>query len=664
LWSYIKNYKFNSLFIKNFLKIFFLLMVPMGLIHLLVFQYNDSLMREEIRTSSRSELLRIRDTIDIIMEEIQSLTLRLAYSADVQTLLAKEQIEYPMDYATISQIQRVQQGLKQAIVTNAYVSGIQIKLNESDYMIQESSGGTADKYMVRASEQIRPAEQMQSEDQAGGMEQSRTEDQKTLSEDQKTRSEDESPGTKQAESGGQTLSEHLGSPEDTRGMAGAAVTDLEPERLDASTVGQGPYSIPIMREISGAENGNQGQVTASIDVFHLERLLRKHSPEQQIYIVNRNGRIVYAQEQERAGRFLEAVEPQLWEKTGSISGEAAQSYDAGNRVISAAASSIEDWVYISAEPLMLYQSRQSQLNSFIATLILVAAASGLVLAFLISVSAYQPIRAIHNLLENGSDPRGWWEKDRKHQGALNELRYIASAILRSKVHNEQLEEELERRYEAVNKAQAIALYAQINPHFLYNTLEAINWKVLRLARGKNDASVMLHSLSRLLRLALMTGERIIPLRKELEHAKLYTDLQQLRYGEELEVVWQVDEELLDCSIVKLSLQPLIENAILHGTQPSRRKGIICIRGYQEEKQLVLEIRDNGAGMSPEMAADMNERLKSMEIAEDSHIGLSNVNQRIRLIFGDQYGLLLFSQIGEGTVVVMRLPQGTDAPTKG
>src|SRR5690606_37718910 len=146
----------------------------------------------------------------------------------------------------------------------------------------------------------------------------------------------------------------------------------------------------------------------------------------------------------------------------------------------------------------------------------------------------------------------------------NETGYILSNLSASFHQSQNVEAQLKEKYELLRKAQAIALQAQINPHFLYNTLESINWKVMRLTQGKNEASQMLPSLSTLLRLTLETKDDLVPIRKELEHVILYVEMQKLRYKDKFSFEYSVDERLMDCKIVKLVLQPLVENALYYG----------------------------------------------------------------------------------------------------
>ncbi|WJH33660.1 hypothetical protein N6H14_27170 [Paenibacillus sp. CC-CFT747] len=148
LWTDIKTYKFNSIFIKTFIVVFFLLMVPLVCLHYLVFIYNDSSMREEISRASLNELTRIRDNVDLIMAEAESLSIRLGNDPDIEVFLKEDLFDYPLDYSTISRIRRIQHILGISILTNPYVETIQLYSGsgKNDYLLSETSGGTLDKF--------------------------------------------------------------------------------------------------------------------------------------------------------------------------------------------------------------------------------------------------------------------------------------------------------------------------------------------------------------------------------------------------------------------------------------------------------------------------------------------------------------------------------------
>ena len=207
----------------------------------------------------------------------------------------------------------------------------------------------------------------------------------------------------------------------------------------------------------------------------------------------------------------------------------------------------------------------------------------------------------------------------------------------------------------IDKAQLTALQAQISPHFLYNTLENIRWRAMELSHGDNDVSRIILNLSEMLRNSLDIDEQIISVKEEIHNAKLYVEILQLRYEDKLKVIWEIDEKVLDYPIVKVSLQPIIENSVYHGIKPLRVQGIITIRAYQEGESLVVEVEDNGIGMSSEEVTRLNEDMCEKYVLREDHIGIRNVNQRFRLLLGDEARIKVYSVENKGTKVVFYLP---------
>lgn len=591
IWTYVKNYKFNSLLIKNFLLIFLLLTLPFSLFHYYVFKYNHELMREEIGRANTGELTRIRDTLDLIIEEVERLTVRLAFNQDVQLFAGQDVIQAPLVYSDAARIRRLQELLKLSTLTNPYIQSIYLYGNESDYLLGEASAGKLDKYdhdwWLSTYLQEKDNKQLWS---------------RTLNYD--------------TESG--------------------SVRD---------------YSIHLFRSLQLPGNKSRGVMMVSLDMTQVSLLMKKHSAGQELYILDRTGHVVFSHNPHEVNQPFHRVEPDL--ELSSIYNTAAGFAEDKDRIISSVPSAIQDWTYLSTVPIS-YDTRRSQLESFMVSLIILGALSSFVLALLISLQVYRPIRTIHRLLEQG-DAQGWQRDGRRSHGALNEIKYIAESIMHSTEKKKEMEEELDKRYAIMRGAQSIALQSQINPHFLYNSLESINWKVMRLTKGKNEASEMIQSLSRLLRLSLQTEDNIIPLRTEMEHVKLYTDMLRLQYKEGVDIQWKLDDTILNYQTVKLTLQPLVENAFFHGIRPSGRPGVITISGGMEEEVVVLNIEDNGCGISPQLAGGINQAFQSDEIRENTHIGLRNVNLRIRLIFGKEYGLKINAGAGGGTRVEMRFP---------
>jgi len=203
----------------------------------------------------------------------------------------------------------------------------------------------------------------------------------------------------------------------------------------------------------------------------------------------------------------------------------------------------------------------------------------------------------------------------------------------------------------IRETELKALQAQINPHFLYNTLESINWTAK--LNNQTHISQMVEALGSLLRTSISHKEPLIPLSQELEMVGHYVTIQRFRFEERLDFVVDVSEKLLSQQIPKLSLQPLVENAVNYGLEQMIDTCSIRVRAYvEEEKVLLIEVSDNGPGMEAEFV----ERLLTGEVVKKgSGIGLKNIEDRIKLLYGDEYGLLVRSKLNGGTTVRLRLP---------
>ena len=193
------------------------------------------------------------------------------------------------------------------------------------------------------------------------------------------------------------------------------------------------------------------------------------------------------------------------------------------------------------------------------------------------------------------------------------------------------------------------IQAQVNPHFLYNTLDTIVW----LIEGgmTDDAVEMISSLSIFFRTSLSKGNDIIPLSEEERHTLSYLEIQQYRYRDILEFEINIPKELSGIPVPKLSIQPLAENALYHGIKNRRGKGKILIEGREEEDALVLTVSDNGQGMTPERLHEVQEAIRT---GERAGFGLAAVAERIVLYYGPGYGMKIFSEEGKGTTVEIRL----------
>ena len=214
-----------------------------------------------------------------------------------------------------------------------------------------------------------------------------------------------------------------------------------------------------------------------------------------------------------------------------------------------------------------------------------------------------------------------------------------------------------REQENLKKAELKALQAQINPHFLYNTLDTIVW--MSEANQPKQVIEIVKALSSFFRIALSRGKDWIPIHQEIEHVRSYLLIQKIRYRDILAYEIEVDENILDGTILKLTLQPIVENALYHGIKNKRYGGTIWVRARRVgHDRALLEVQDNGIGCTPYKLGQIRERLNddADEISqEEEGFGLANVNKRIKLYYGNDYGLSIDSQYQEGTRVTVTIP---------
>ena len=246
------------------------------------------------------------------------------------------------------------------------------------------------------------------------------------------------------------------------------------------------------------------------------------------------------------------------------------------------------------------------------------------------------------------------EKPDIYIGGSYEIRHLGNSIQSSYEEIERLMKEIMEEQNERRKSELAALQSQINPHFLYNTLESITWMI---ESGKNqDAVFMISELAKLFRISLSRGKTIISIKDELQHCRNYMNIQKYRYKERFETEYDISEEIYSFCTVKLILQPILENAIYYGVgdMDKDEDPRIVVRGWKQEQDIYIAVSDNGIGMRRE---DVENILTGNQkaIKHGSGVGLINVHTRIRLMFGKKYGLIVESEPDEGTTVTIHLP---------
>jgi len=275
----------------------------------------------------------------------------------------------------------------------------------------------------------------------------------------------------------------------------------------------------------------------------------------------------------------------------------------------------------------------------------------LLVVFYISKKIYTPVG---NLVEDLKMNETMKEKE-AFMKEENELTYIRKTISKNEIRIKTIEEELQEKKRMLKKAQSVALQTQITPHFICNVLENMNKQIVRYIGKESDVVQMMKALSFLMKSVLEKSETFITLGEEIKYVKEYLCIQQKLLNDQFEVDIDVSEELKKCRFIKLLLQPVVENAIKHGIIPYGIRGSIVIEAKQVNEELWISVQDSGLGITQEEVDQINASIHEHVIKENEHIGLSNVNQRIMLAFGENYGVSVFSQIGGGTKVLLKIP---------
>ena len=284
--------------------------------------------------------------------------------------------------------------------------------------------------------------------------------------------------------------------------------------------------------------------------------------------------------------------------------------------------------------------------SFVLAIVVLAAS--LLTSWLLSRLLDRPLRGLAAAM-------GSFEKDADHftyrpVGGTREVQELSQSFGHMVVRIQKLMTTVREEEVNLRKTELRALQTQINPHFLYNTLDSIAWMC---EQGRNaDAVKMVHALARLFRISISQGHELIPVAREIEHAESYLQIQKYRYKNQFTYAFDVDPECLDFLCNKITLQPIIENAINHGLKLLVDEGRIDVRVYRDGEDIVFCVQDNGVGMTPEQVESILRR----DPGNHTGIGIKNVNDRLQIYFGRQYGLHITSEPDVGTTVEIRMPQ--------
>lgn len=408
-----------------------------------------------------------------------------------------------------------------------------------------------------------------------------------------------------------------------------------------------PSLITIIKPIYVADE-KMGAVVMNVNsqTFYHSMISKKYYGNgQELYLVNSENRIILSNDILNFGKQLTDIgftANAITSGTYEINGE--------NHAVLCANSHIKNYTYISTYSMSLYEERLSSTRLQIILILISLLMFGFILAYFASVKSYAPLSEIISFLDTTNPSENMTIHDK------NELMYIINSIKLHIDDKTKMQEILEERMQMLKRAQYDMLQTQINPHFLYNTLETINWMAYDLAGYENPVSTALVNLAGFFRNTLSASGYLISIDNEIQYTKDYINILNLRYSDLFDVKWDIDTSVLSFTVIKICLQPIIENAVYHGFKPKGSKGLLSISVRRDGDNIVFTVSDDGIGMDADAVNNLNASLNENIYANDNpHIGLSNVNKRIKIIFGENYGLFVKSVEGSGTDVLITIP---------
>lgn len=317
-----------------------------------------------------------------------------------------------------------------------------------------------------------------------------------------------------------------------------------------------------------------------------------------------------------------------------------------------------DWYLVSRIPFSYLNHESVQIGVFIAVLGIVCFLLAMILSFIVfkSISAplYKLVRSMNRVKSGNFDYR-------IHDNSRDELG-VATAHFNHMVDELQyLIDEIKNKEASKRLSELKALQAQINPHFLSNTLNTVR-SLANLTKADNIASIIT-SLIQLLHASMGKGDELITVREEIEYVQNYLNIMAYRNYDKFKVHIELEEGIADCAVLKFVLQPIVENAILHGLEPMDGQGYIAIKGYRDGDNLIIAVTDNGVGMSEHQLNQFTNEKPVRTKSGLNGIGMENVNQRIKLYFGEKYGLSVQSVPNLYTTVELTFPAITKEDLK-
>ena len=403
-------------------------------------------------------------------------------------------------------------------------------------------------------------------------------------------------------------------------------------------------------ELTSGTSTAQGILLVDISYSSLEQLFDGVTAGKggYVYLISSDGELLYHPKMQLidSGRMQENNVAAAAYKDGNHMEE----FDGSSRFVTIKSIGYTGWKVVGVTPENVVTLNTIKTRLFIVFII------ALILFILALINSYISSR-ITNPIKELEKSVGILEEGNLdvpvYAGGSYEIQHLGKSIGDMAAQIRLLMKDIVTEHEAKRKQEFDTLQSQINPHFLYNTLDIIVWMIEN--EQKAEAVKAVTALARFFRISLSKGKSIITVRDELEHVRNYLMIQHMRYKNKFTYAIEADEDVLELASLKLMLQPLVENAIYHGMEFMDGDGEILLKVWKEEGDLYFSVIDNGLGMTEEQVGNLFTGASHVDSKRGSGIGVKNVNERIKLYFGEKYGLSIESEPDEGTTVKIHLP---------
>lgn len=403
-------------------------------------------------------------------------------------------------------------------------------------------------------------------------------------------------------------------------------------------------------EITNGTSTDQGVLLLDISYASLQQLLDNVTLGNHgyLYMLSSDGELIYHPQMQLidAGLAHENIEA----ASGYRDGNYQERCDGELRNITVKSVGYTGWKLVGVTPEMGFSLNNVKSKLFI---VFVLAFVLFVLAIINAYISNRITTPIHELEKSVGELEAGRLDTAVYQGGSYEIRHLGRSIGDMARQIQKLMDDIVAEHESKRKSEFDTLQSQINPHFLYNTLDIIVWMIEN--EQKSEAVKVVTALARFFRISLSKGKSIITVRDELEHVRNYLMIQQMRFKNKFTYRIESEPDTLNLASLKLMLQPLVENAIYHGMEFMDGDGEILVTACLENGDLWFTIEDNGLGMTEEQVKNLLTEKAHASSGRGSGIGVKNVNERIRLYFGEEYGLAIESEPDEGTAIRIHLP---------